>query len=97
MKSLEWELQWIDGHPEYYEGPMHRAAVKRFITSRYENNQLIKGNVEYTGNGKVYKYLGQSIGAGWRNGERLFAYFDPESGQLFHRERDDFKNRMSLK
>lgn len=96
MTSYEWECKWIDDHPEYYEGHYHQEAVKRLIAIRYENSRLIKGNVTYTDKGTVYKYLGQSIGAGWRNGERLFVYVDQTNGQLFHRERDDFNNRMKL-
>lgn len=93
-KSLEWELQWIDDHPEFYEGPMHREAVKRFITTRYNDSKLIKGVVRYVETNKTYQYLGQSIGAGWRRDERLFVYRDDKSGQIFHREPKDFKERM---
>lgn len=94
-KSLQWELDWIDAHPECYEGPLHRELVKRNITARYLANQLIKGEVAYTLNPeKRYKYLGISHGAGVRGNERLFVYWDHSKGQLFHREREDFNQRM---
>lgn len=89
------ELEWVDRNPQYYEGPLHRECVKRNIVQRYLQNQIVKGTVLYVKNPeKPYQYLGQSIGAGWSNGERLWIYRDPKTGQLFHRVRDDFKNRM---
>lgn len=96
MNALEWELNWIDNNPDRYEGPLHREAVKRFITERYEQKGLIKGDVVYLKKGMVYKYLGQSLGAGWRRDERLFVYWDADKNQLFHRERDDFNEAMKL-
>lgn len=93
-KALEWELQWIDDNAHRYEGPYHIAAVKRFITERYLKNTIVKGTVRYIGNGKPYQNLGMSIGAGWRHDERLFVYRDADTGAIFHREREDFEERM---
>lgn len=94
-KSMQWELDWIDANPERYEGPWHRELVKRNIKARYLANQLVKGEVVYSPQpDKRYKYLGLSLGAGTRREERLFIYWNPVNGQLYHREREDFKMRM---
>lgn len=93
--ALQWELDWVDTNPDRYEGPLHRECVKRNIKARYAANQLFKGEVVYALRPETrYKYLGQSMGAGWRRDERLFVYWDAEKGQLFHREREDFKEQM---
>lgn len=95
-KSLVWELQWISNNPEWYEGPWHRLAVARNIVTRYYKNRLVKQDVIYKPRPeKRYKFLGISHGAGWCQGERKPVYWDPESGQLFHREPDDYKERMA--
>lgn len=93
--GLAWELEWIDQHPECYEGPLHREAVKRNITARYLMNRLIQGEVFYKPVPETrYQYLGLSLGAGSRREERLFVYWNAETNQLHHRDRDDYKMRM---
>lgn len=39
-KSLEWELDWIDANPQYYDSPEHISAVKANITKRYLANEV---------------------------------------------------------
>lgn len=31
----QWEINWINSHPERYEGPLHQKAVIRLITNKY--------------------------------------------------------------
>lgn len=39
-KNLEWELNWIDTHPQFYLDDGHRADVKHNITVGYEIRAL---------------------------------------------------------
>ncbi len=39
-KNLEWELNWIDTHPQFYLDDSHRADVKHNITVGYEIRAL---------------------------------------------------------
>lgn len=39
-KNLEWELNWIDTHPQFYIDDSHRADVKHNITVGYEIRAL---------------------------------------------------------
>jgi len=32
----QWEIDWVNAHPEKYEGVLHRTSVIRLITNRYE-------------------------------------------------------------
>lgn len=95
-KTLTWEIQWVLDHPKGYEGPWHQLAVCRCIVTRFFQNKLVKQDVIYIPRPeKTYKFLGVSHGAGWCQGERKTVYWCPQSGQLFHREPDDYKGRMA--
>ncbi len=37
--QLQWEIDWINSHPEGYDGPMHQKAVIGNITKRYNANE----------------------------------------------------------
>lgn len=39
-KNLEWELNWVDTHPQFYLDDSHRADVKHNITVGYEIRTL---------------------------------------------------------
>lgn len=39
-KQLEWEIKWINNHPELYEGEYHQKAVINNITNRYRKNEV---------------------------------------------------------
>lgn len=46
------------------------------------------------GRGGEYELLGESIGAGTSNGQRVMVYYDTLSGQLYHRTTENFERRM---
>jgi len=39
---LQWEIDWINAHPELYEGPWHRKAVIGNITKMYQLREVKK-------------------------------------------------------
>jgi len=39
---LQWEIDWINAHPERYEGTMHRKAVIGNITKMYQLREVKK-------------------------------------------------------
>lgn len=46
------------------------------------------------GKGGRYEYLGSTTGAGKSRGQAVEVYRDTETGRLFHRDQDDFRDRM---
>jgi len=39
---LQWEIDWINAHPEHYEGPMHMKAVIGNVTKMYHIREVRK-------------------------------------------------------
>ncbi len=59
--ALVWEVQWITGNPQYYDGSDHQVQVILNIIYRYRRNDLIKTirqRRDSNGLQRIYSYCG---------------------------------------